>query len=80
MTTEAEYDAKMAREMVPDKHEIMEPNAICSYNGQVQWFVNKFSIRRDEGCYSQESEVLISHAATMRAMDAAAKAFEEALK
>lgn len=70
----AEYDAELAREMVSDG------GGLCSDGGEIQWCVYAFSVRRESATYTQDAEVLISHAATMRAMDAAAKAFEEALK
>ena len=74
----AKYDAELTDAIiVSDEDGYM----IEWQNGKpVTWYLFDGLIRRDEGCYSQESDVLISHAATMRAMDAAARAFEEALK
>lgn len=70
----AEYDAELARDMESSG------GGLRSSSGEVQWCVCEFSIRRESAVYTQDSETFISHAATMRAMDAAAKAFEEALK
>ena len=44
------------------------------------WRIQDSTISREQGSLMIECDVIGTHAATMRAMDAAAKAFEEALK
>jgi hypothetical protein len=44
------------------------------------WRIQDSTISREQGSLMIECDVIGTHAATMRAMDAAAKAFQEALR
>lgn len=66
----AEYDQKL--------NWFAKGDAICHRRNGDGWLVTGSEIFMVVGDLSINSPVLISHAATMRAMDAAAKAFKEA--
>lgn len=75
----AEYDAELAREMEWDEEdEDLLHNQGCG----IAWYVCAHCIERDnlDTAHFQRADIFPSIAATMRAMDAAAKAFQEALK
>lgn len=74
----AEYDAEMARDA--DYDYTTGSLRLEYYDSHAEWIISARGVSRMSGCYEQESEVLVSIPATMRAMDAAAKAFQEALK
>ena len=76
----AEYDAEMAREMEWDDE---SEDLFLNVGRGVAWYVCPYYIERDQldgRMQFQRSDVHTCIAATMRAMDAAAKAFQEALK
>ena len=76
----AKYDAELAREMEWDDE---SEDLFFNVGHGVAWYVCPYYIERDQldgRTQFQRSDVHISIPATMRAMDAAAKAFEEALR
>lgn len=76
----AEYDAGLSREMEWDDE---SEDLFFNVGHGVAWYVCPYYIERDQldgRIQFQRADVRTSIAATMRAMDAAARAFEEALK
>ena len=74
----AEYDAEMAQDAEYDYTSGSLRLTYC--DSHKEWIINARGVSCMSGCYEQESDVLVSIAATMRAMDAAAKEFEASLK
>lgn len=73
----AEYDAELAKSMLHDDEAGL--HASVWFQGvQSGWVVGPARIELEAGCVLMASDVIQSHAATMRAMDEALAAFNAA--
>lgn len=71
----AEYDAELAESMRYDDEAWLHASADTVHGALTTWIVGPTRIEIEAGCVVMASDVIQSHAATMRAMDEALAAF-----
>jgi len=74
----AEYDAELAQSMQYDDEAGLHVSADTVHGVMTNWIVGPAHIEIEVGCVVMASDVIQSHAATMRAMDEALAAFNAA--